>query len=68
MTELKGPGFAEIKKFIKEQNLVEFHLIGDKIISGNILWHDEYLFHIQTEDGRSLTIMKPSILFYSKVK
>ncbi len=68
MTELKGPGSAEIKNFIKEKYVVEFCLVNDKKLSGQILWHDENAFHIQAEDGRILTILKRAVIYYSKLR
>ncbi len=66
MIELKGPTAAEIKKFIKEKNLIEFCLINDKKLCGYILWHDESSFHIKTEGHEELTVIKTSVMYYSR--
>jgi hypothetical protein len=64
MIDLKGPTTAEIKKFIKAKSMVEFCLIGDKRLSGQILWHDEAAFHIRTGEGTEITIPKTAVIFY----
>lgn len=67
MTELKGPGAEEIKKFIKDKSAVEFHLMNDKTVVGQILWHDKDVFHLQSQDNRALTVLKRAVVFYSKI-
>jgi len=66
MIQLKGPGIFEIKQFIKNNDLIEFHTIKDKILSGRIIWSDVDSFHIKIDDGKELTIIKKSIVYYSK--
>ena len=67
MIELKGPSVAEIKNFIKEKNIVEFHLVNNKILAGQILWHDDNTFHLQIENNKRLTLLKHVIIYYSKI-
>jgi hypothetical protein len=64
MIDLKGPTTSEIKKFIKEKSMVEFCLIGNKTMSGQILWHDDASFHIRTGEGKEITIQKAAVLYY----
>lgn len=66
MIELKGPSVFEIKQFIQNNDLIEFYTINDKILSGRIIWSDDEGFHIKLDDGQELTIMKKSIVYYSK--
>jgi len=68
MIEIKGPSSAEIKNFIKEKSVVDFFMINSKTIRGQILWHDENVFHINSEDGQVLTIFKRAVMYYSKAK
>ena len=68
MIELKGPGAAEIKNFIKEKNMVEFYLLNDKTLSGQILWHDDSIFHIKAEDGKILSLFKKAVVYYARIK
>ncbi len=68
MIELKGPSASEIKNFIKEKNLVEFHLINEKTLVGQVLWYDENAFHVQEENGKIITLLKRAVISYSKIK
>lgn len=67
MTELKGPGLTEIKNFIKDKSLVEFYLVNDKTLTGQLLWKDMDSFHLQVEDKKSITILKRAVIYYTKV-
>ncbi|HSA06894.1 MAG TPA: hypothetical protein P5556_06920 [Candidatus Gastranaerophilales bacterium] len=67
MIELKGPGASEIKNFIKEKSRIEFCLLSDKTISGMILWHDENVFHLQTDAGNIITLFKNAVMYYSRI-
>jgi hypothetical protein len=64
--ELKGPGVFEIRQFIKDSTIVEFYTVNDKILKGNILWYDGESFHMSMQNGQEITLLKNSVVYYSK--
>lgn len=67
MNEAQGPASFEIKNFITAKKTVSFHLLNEKIIAGKISWNDNNCFHIQTEYGEEITLLKSAIAYYSAV-
>ena len=67
MSELKGPAAAEIKQFIKEKSLIEFYLINENKLRGQIIWFDGDFFHIKLDSGQSITLIKNSLAYYAHV-
>ncbi len=66
--ELKGPSLFEIKQSIQEKNWVEFCTVNDKTLKGQILWFDINTFHLILEDGKEVTLLRQSIIYYSILK
>jgi len=67
MNDLKGPGLFEIKEFIKDKSLIEFHTVNGKVLKGSIAWFDTLGFHLILENGQEITLIKESVIYYQKV-
>ncbi len=65
MLELNGPSINEIKKLIKDNIIVSFCTINNQNISGRIKWCDQSAFKLIQEDGREITLLKQSVMYYS---
>ena len=64
--KLKGPGISEVRRFIQDKTIVEFHLINKETVKGQILWSDENVFHIKQNDNQGITLLNHSIAYYKK--
>ncbi|MEI7475401.1 MAG: hypothetical protein WCK67_11560 [bacterium] len=67
MSENQGPSLFELKNFIINKKIVSFHLLNDKVITGNIIWHDVFCFHVKTDTGQEITVLKSAIAFYTAI-
>jgi len=67
MSELKSPATFQINQFIKNKSQIEFHLINNEILSGQIVWQGRELFHILLANGKEITLYKNAIAYYMQV-
>lgn len=67
MTEPQGPSTFELKNFITGRKIINFYLLNDKIITGNLIWHDRTCFHINDVNGQEITLLKSAIAYYSAI-
>ncbi len=65
MLELNGPSINEIKNLIKDNTVVSFCTINNQNITGRIKWFDQIAFKLIQEDGREITLLMQSIMYYS---
>ena len=66
MSELKGPTLFEIKQFIKDKTLIEFHTIDEKTINGHIIWYDDNAFHLSLENKKEITLLRRAVIYYAQ--
>jgi hypothetical protein len=67
MSELKSPEHSLIKKLIKENTLVDFCTVNDKILRGTIIWFDKSAFRVKLENNSEITLMKKAVIYYCDV-
>jgi hypothetical protein len=65
--ELKGPSHAEIKKFIRMETNLEFITLSSQHFRGYLLWADDTAFHIKLDIGKTITLLKHSIVYYAAI-
>lgn len=68
--ENKKPSVAELQKFIREKTALEFLSLDSKgsKYAGLLRWFDDDTFHIKSDDGSELTLLRSAILGYRAKK
>jgi sRNA-binding regulator protein Hfq len=66
--EGRGPSVAEIQRFIRDKQVVEFHLANGEKLSGRVRWFDESAFSIQSEDKPPITILRAAVMAYQAIQ
>jgi len=67
MSELKSPSTKQIKQYIKDKAILEFHTVNNEIIKGHIVWYDSNLFHVLLDNGKEITLNKNAIVYYTQL-
>lgn len=63
----KGPSVAELQRFVREKERLEFLLTnGDRLV-GTLRWFDEQAFSVLREGEPPLTVLRIAVLAYRKV-
>jgi hypothetical protein len=65
VNELKGPSNTLIRKYIENQQVLEFKTLNNDTITGKIKWLDTDILLVKTEDEKEIMLMKNAIAYLS---
>lgn len=62
--ENRGPSVAELQKFVREKNRVEFLLVNGERLTGVLRWFDEHAFCLVEEGDQTVTLLRQAVVAY----
>lgn len=61
---IKGPSVAELQKYIRDKQQLEFLLINGDLVTGTLRWFDEHAFSLVAEDQKPITLLRGGVIRY----